>query len=114
MVWKEYAASGKPVEEAIAQLADQMSQVAADVHGLKRKEELREAETRAFVGPGLTRWKTATGGTFVAAVPNQEMSQYDYLHGWVPQGGEEAPLRFIKGEAEEEPPPVDEPPKDEA
>lgn len=38
MVWENYSKSGKPVEEAVAQLAEQVSQIAADVKGLARRE----------------------------------------------------------------------------
>ncbi len=42
MVWKQYSASGKPVEEAVAQLAEQISQVAADVQRLSKRQVLGE------------------------------------------------------------------------
>ena len=52
MVWENYSKSGKPVEEAVAQLAEQVSQIAADVTGLARREafqfpvgELRRGST---------------------------------------------------------------------
>lgn len=48
MVWKEYAASGKPVEEVIAQLAEQLSQVAADVHSLKRRDDFERSVRSSF------------------------------------------------------------------
>lgn len=119
MVWKEYAASGKPVEEAIAQLADQMSQIAADVHSLKRKEEIRQAEgkaqSEAMAARGMARWSTVGGATFGAAVSGAEMSEYDRLHGWVPQGGAEAPIQSFRGVVGEDAlPKVDEPPRDES
>lgn len=49
MVWKEYAESGKPVEEAVAQLAEQLALVAADVQRLS-KSQLYSA---GFPGPGV-------------------------------------------------------------
>jgi hypothetical protein len=46
MVFKQFAASGEPVQEAIAQLGEQVSQVAADVHDLKRGNAMQEALKR--------------------------------------------------------------------
>ncbi len=47
MVWKTYAASGKPVEEAIAQLAEAVSEIGAEVHALGRRQKIRDAVASA-------------------------------------------------------------------
>ena len=36
MVWKDYAGSGKPVEQAVAGLAEQVSAISVEIQGLKR------------------------------------------------------------------------------
>jgi hypothetical protein len=78
MVWKEYSASDKPVEQAVAQLAEQVSQVAADVQRLSRQP--------GFSFPLATNYFKSGGGGAISptAATGPMMSQYDYLHGYVP------------------------------
>ncbi len=53
MVWERYSKSGKPVEEAVAQLAEQVSQIAADVKGLAR----HDSQARRYIGrPPFRGW----------------------------------------------------------
>lgn len=101
MVWKEYAASGKPVEEAVAQLAEQVSQVATDVHRLSRRQAILDSVRRNRTG--------RTQGV-VPADPGM-MDQYTYHQGFVrddPQGPEE--FKFVRSLGQDEPP-VEEPPE---
>jgi len=87
---QELASSSKPLERAIAQLADQVSQLAADVNGLKKADAHDKALRK--------RLQLATPTQYVggAALPNQVplMDQYTYLQGTVVP--EAQPFRFVK------------------
>ena len=92
MVWKEYAASGKPVEEAVAQLADQLSLVAADVQRLSRLQ----LNTGSFPASGI-KITNLGGAANYDALKDQPIFQVE--------GGKG--LRFIGNMSEDHSPNID-------
>lgn len=104
MVFKEFAASGEPVQEAIARLGEQLAQVAGDVHELQRGNAMQAALKRRLgfspaaasvsnagvhiTNPGLTTPASNYFGNELGTVAPNNSDPFQFVPGFPPPAPE--------------------------